>query len=68
MITTIGQAAGMFAVTNVDDLVLLAIFFARARAWHVVAGQYLGFAGILPLGPQPVEPAVRPSGDPGAGG
>jgi len=44
----IGQAAGMFAVTNVDDLVLLALFFARARSvWQVVAGQYLGFAGIL---------------------
>ncbi|WP_089952189.1 cadmium resistance transporter [Lentzea xinjiangensis] len=44
----VGQAAGMFAVTNVDDLVLLALFFARARsAWRVVAGQYLGFAAIL---------------------
>src|SRR5689334_18971240 len=38
----------MFAVTNVDDLVLLALFFARARSvWQVVAGQYLGFSGIL---------------------
>lgn len=38
----------MFAVTNVDDLVLLALFFARARgAWRVVAGQYLGFCAIL---------------------
>ena len=44
----IAQAAGMFAVTNVDDLVVLALFFARARsAWQVVAGQYLGFTGIL---------------------
>ncbi|MFD9697827.1 cadmium resistance transporter [Lentzea sp. NPDC059081] len=44
----IGQAAGMFAVTNVDDLVILALFFAHAgAAWKVVAGQYLGFAGIL---------------------
>ncbi|WP_245733821.1 cadmium resistance transporter [Lentzea jiangxiensis] len=43
-----GQAAGMFAVTNVDDLVLLALFFARARSpWRVVGGQYLGFTGIL---------------------
>ncbi|ANN21466.1 cadmium transporter [Amycolatopsis orientalis] len=41
----------MFAVTNVDDLVLLALFFGRAAgrggAARVVAGQYLGFAGIL---------------------
>lgn len=48
----IGQAAGMFAVTNVDDLVLLALFFGQAAgrrggAARVVAGQYLGFAGIL---------------------
>lgn len=37
----------MFAVTNVDDLVLLALFFGRARAWQVVVGQYLGFVAIL---------------------
>jgi cadmium resistance protein CadD (predicted permease) len=41
----------MFAVTNVDDLALLALFFAqaqrRAGGWRVVAGQYLGFVGIL---------------------
>ncbi|MFC3450316.1 cadmium resistance transporter [Amycolatopsis speibonae] len=47
----IGQAAAMFAVTNVDDIVLLALFFGRAAgrggAARVVAGQYLGFAGIL---------------------
>ncbi|MDX3659375.1 cadmium resistance transporter [Streptomyces sp. ID05-26A] len=46
----IGRAAGMFAVTNVDDLVLLALFFARARSpWRVVTGQYLGFTAILAL-------------------
>ena len=47
-LAVIAQAAGMFAVTNVDDLVILALFFSRARsAWQVVTGQYLGFAGIL---------------------
>lgn len=46
----IGQATGMFAVTNVDDLVLLALFFARAKsAWQVVTAQYLGFTAILTL-------------------
>ena len=48
----VGQAAALFAITNVDDLVLLALYFAQADARRtsparVVAGQYLGFAGIL---------------------
>lgn len=47
-----GQAAGLFAVTNVDDLLVLALFFARgagrrSAAARVVAGQYLGFLAIL---------------------
>jgi cadmium resistance protein CadD (predicted permease) len=42
----------MFAVTNVDDIVILALFFGQATdqrgaAARVVVGQYLGFAGIL---------------------
>ncbi|GAA2880427.1 cadmium resistance transporter [Pseudonocardia halophobica] len=47
----VGQAAGIFAVTNVDDLLLLALWFGRApdrrAAGKVVAGQYLGFGAIL---------------------
>ncbi|GIE78927.1 cadmium transporter [Actinoplanes philippinensis] len=48
----IGQAAGLFAVTNIDDIVILALFFAQgAGKPHTTrtigAGQYLGFAGIL---------------------
>ncbi|HEX8344420.1 MAG TPA: cadmium resistance transporter, partial [Actinoplanes sp.] len=48
----LGQAAGMFAVTNIDDLLVLAVFFGQAAgsrggARRVVIGQYLGFAGIL---------------------
>lgn len=48
----IGQAAGLFAVTNIDDIVLLALFFAaagkvRGATSRIVAGQYLGFTGIL---------------------
>jgi cadmium resistance protein CadD (predicted permease) len=47
-LAVIAQAVGMFAVTNIDDLLLLALFFARSRgAARIVAGQYLGFAGIL---------------------
>jgi cadmium resistance protein CadD (predicted permease) len=49
---TIGQAAGLFAVTNLDDLLVLALFFAqgagrRGASRAVALGQYLGFAAIL---------------------
>ena len=51
MFSLIGQAAGTFVVTNVDDVVLLAVFFGRATTRgdvvRVVVGQYLGFAAIL---------------------
>jgi cadmium resistance protein CadD (predicted permease) len=46
------QAIVLFTVTNVDDLILLALFFARSRAAGgagrgIVLGQYLGFLVIL---------------------
>ncbi|MFI6678179.1 cadmium resistance transporter [Kribbella sp. NPDC050470] len=43
----------MFAITNVDDLVILALFFGQAQragrtgAVRIVVGQYLGFIAIL---------------------
>ncbi|MET8124344.1 cadmium resistance transporter [Streptomyces sp. NPDC005065] len=48
----IGQAAGLFTVTNIDDILVLALFFAqgaghRGSARRIVLGQYLGFAAIL---------------------
>jgi cadmium resistance protein CadD (predicted permease) len=48
----VGQAVGMVAVTNVDDVVLLALYFGQAAGHRgggtrVVLGQYLGFSGIL---------------------
>ena len=51
-VAVIAQAAGLFAVTNIDDIVVLALFFAQATGHRggtvrIVAGQYLGFAGIL---------------------
>lgn len=51
-LSLLGQAAGMFAVTNIDDLLLLAVYFGqnaghRAAAWRVVIGQYTGFLAIL---------------------
>jgi cadmium resistance transport/sequestration family protein len=42
---------GAFAATNLDDLVILLLFFSgvdeRLRAGHVVAGQYLGFSLLV---------------------
>ena len=48
----LASAVGMFVVTNVDDLVVLAVFFGRAHGergavGRVVVGQYVGFVGIL---------------------
>ena len=39
-----------FAATNVDDLLLLSLFFAKRQPMRrIMAGQYLGFAGIVIL-------------------
>jgi cadmium resistance protein CadD (predicted permease) len=39
-----------FTITNVDDILLLTLFFARrARTRDIVIGQYLGFGGIVAL-------------------
>jgi cadmium resistance protein CadD (predicted permease) len=50
-IRLIGQAIALFAVTDVDDIVLLTLFFGLASGGRgvlrVVIGQYLGFAAIL---------------------
>jgi cadmium resistance protein CadD (predicted permease) len=48
----IGRAVGVFAVTNVDDLVIIALFVGRlagvrGRTARVALGQYLGFGAIL---------------------
>ena len=49
----IAEAAGLFAATNVDDLLVLAMFSASSRAtgrprrWEIWAGQYLGVAVVL---------------------
>lgn len=48
----VAEASGLFAVTNVDDILLLSLFFGRragqrAAARRIVAGQYLGFAALL---------------------
>ncbi len=60
----VGQAAGLFAVTNVDDLLILALSFAqgagrRGAAARVAAGQYLGFLAILAPRRRPESASCR---------
>jgi cadmium resistance protein CadD (predicted permease) len=48
----VGKAVVLFAVTNIDDLLLLALFFARGAgvrgaSLRIAAGQYAGFVLIL---------------------
>jgi cadmium resistance protein CadD (predicted permease) len=50
----VAEAAGLFAITNVDDIVLLSLFFGRSDgqqggARRIVTGQYLGFITILAI-------------------
>jgi cadmium resistance protein CadD (predicted permease) len=49
---TVAEAIGTFVVTNIDDLVLLALFFGlaaghRGATIRIVTGQYLGFVALL---------------------
>ncbi|NUW43127.1 cadmium resistance transporter [Nonomuraea rhodomycinica] len=52
---TLVTAAGMFAGTNVDDLVVLTVLFLSSRAggtprpWQIWAGQYTGIAALVAL-------------------
>jgi cadmium resistance protein CadD (predicted permease) len=50
----VAEAAALFAITNVDDIVLLSLFFGRSAgqqgaARRIVTGQYLGFIAILAI-------------------
>ena len=52
ILTSVLQAMGLFAATNIDDIIVLSLFFARGSGQRgttarILAGQYLGFAGIL---------------------
>lgn len=50
-VTAITTGIAAFAATNIDDIVVLMLFFAQVNAtfrrWHIVAGQYLGFTAII---------------------
>ena len=52
IVATLLQAAGLFLVTNIDDIIVLSLFFARGAGQRgttakITAGQYLGFGAIL---------------------
>ena len=52
MVPSALQAIGLFLVTNIDDIIVLSLFFARGAGQRgttakIVLGQYLGFSGIL---------------------
>jgi cadmium resistance protein CadD (predicted permease) len=53
MFTTVVTAVMAFAATNFDDILVLMVLFANVNAnlrrRHIVAGQYLGFTGLLLL-------------------
>ncbi|MFE4579424.1 cadmium resistance transporter [Streptomyces chartreusis] len=48
----VGQASGLFAATNIDDILILSLFFDqgaghRGSTRRIILGQYLGFVAIL---------------------
>ena len=52
IVSSVLQAIGLFVATNIDDIIVLSLFFARGAGHkgttlRILAGQYLGFAGIL---------------------
>lgn len=52
MVTGLLSAIGLFLATNIDDIIVLSLFFARGArqkgaTLRILVGQYLGFAGIL---------------------
>ncbi|MGC4795416.1 cadmium resistance transporter [Micromonospora saelicesensis] len=52
LLSTAGAAAVVFAATDIDDIVILTLFFVAARTtgqprtWEIVAGQYLGIGAL----------------------
>ena len=52
IVSSILQAIGLFMATNIDDIVILSLCFGRGQGQpgttrRILAGQYLGFLGIL---------------------
>ncbi|GIF73835.1 cadmium resistance transporter [Asanoa siamensis] len=55
LVGTVAAAAGLFAGTNVDDLVVLTVLFLAARTtglprpWQIWLGQYAGIATLVAI-------------------
>jgi len=53
LVTALFTGVTAFSATNIDDMVLLTLFFSQVNAtfrrWHIVAGQYMGFATLIIL-------------------
>ena len=52
ILSSILQAIGLFLITNIDDIIVLSLFFGRGAGQRgttarILVGQYLGFVGIL---------------------
>lgn len=52
MVSGLLSAIGLFLATNIDDIIVLSLFFARGAGQkgttaRILVGQYLGFVGIL---------------------
>ena len=52
ILSAVLQAIGLFIATNIDDIIVLSLFFAhgagqRGTTTRILVGQYLGFAAIL---------------------
>ncbi|WP_413173012.1 cadmium resistance transporter [Anabaena azotica] len=51
VITAISTGAAAFSATNIDDLVILTLFFSQVnvkfRRWQIIIGQYVGFTALI---------------------
>ncbi len=51
LVSAITTGVFAFSATNIDDLIILTLFFSQVnsqfRRWHIVAGQYLGFTALV---------------------
>lgn len=72
LLSTAAGAAVVFAATDIDDIVILTLFFVaartigRPRTWEIVAGQYLGI-GALALASAAVAAGLLVVPDPWTG-
>jgi len=51
LVAAIGTGVTAFTATNIDDIVILLLFFSQVNAsfrrHHIVVGQYLGFTVLV---------------------